>query len=473
MTAMPESIPNPNRWKILRIQLVMAFMVALDNYIASIALPNISIALSAPVSSITWVVTSYHITICATVLFFGRLGDIKGSSLMFKSGCGLFTVGSLLCGVSINLAMLIIARVIQAIGAAAFMAVNQGIVTRAFPPNERGRALGFNGTIIALGALLGPPIGGFIVSILSWHFLFLINVPIGIAVFLLGNRIMPKDVPANESLDTKGFVLFALSALLIFGAIGTGRDVQFSNPLIFPAILAGLALLVIFILVERRQKQPMLDFSIFRNSTFTIGVICTLLVYASLSTITLIQPFFLQNARGLSPSAAGLLFMIYPVVLGATSPLAGFLADKIGPKAPSLVGLCLSTTGYICAALATIETSLVFTGVVYAILGMGNALFQSPNFSLLMSSVPNNKLGAASSTNALLMTIGMVLGVLVSTTVLFATMSALYGQPVNDYIQGRPDLFIHGMRAAYFVVAGICFTGAILAALRLFVLRKK
>ncbi|MCL2343989.1 MAG: MFS transporter, partial [Firmicutes bacterium] len=170
----------------------MTFMSSLDGSIVNIALPTLSAKLSEPVSVITWVVTSYLIVICALMLFFGRLGDIKGNTLIFKFGIAVFTGGSLLCGVSINLTMLVIARVLQAVGAAASMATSQGIITQTFPKSERGRALGFNGTSVALGALIGPPLGGLIVSVLSWHFIFLINVPIGILAFFLGRRILKK-----------------------------------------------------------------------------------------------------------------------------------------------------------------------------------------------------------------------------------------------------------------------------------------
>ena len=469
----PESILNPNRWKIMRVTVFLAFMSSLDGSIVNIALPNLSETMNEPISSITWVVTSYLIALCALIPFFGRLGDIKGNTQIFKFGIAVFTFGSLLCGVSVNLTMLVISRLIQAIGAAAGMSTNQGIITRAFPPNERGRALGFNATSVAMGALLGPPLGGFIISVLSWHFLFLINLPIGLAVFLFSRRILLKDKGSNESLDVKGFVLFTLSAILIFGAIGSGENVQFSNPLVLAAIIAGLVLVAAFIIVERKQSQPMLDLSMFRSSMFSISIICAVLVYASMSSINLLQAFYLQNARGMGSFLAGLILMIYPVVLGAMAPLAGYLSDKIGTKIPTLVGLCISSVGYIVAAFMTLETSLVLTAAVYIILGVGNALFQSPNTALIMSSVPNNKLGVAGSVNAFARNTGMVFGVLLATMSLFAAMSARYGQPVNDYVEGRPDLFIYGMRFAYLVVAGVCFLGALLTALRLFGFNKK
>ncbi|MCL2462883.1 MAG: MFS transporter, partial [Defluviitaleaceae bacterium] len=312
--------PDPRRWTILRIVVLMTLMSTLDSSIVNIALPNLSATMNEPISIITWVVTSYLIVICALALFFGRLGDIKGNTRIFKFGIIVFTSGSLLCGLSVNLTMLVISRVIQAVGAAAAMSTSQGIITHAFPAHDRGRALGFNGTSVAIGSLIGPPLGGIIVSALNWHFIFLINVPIGIVAFILAMRVLPKGKTVRESLDMKGIILFGLGAVAIFCAIGSGEDVDFLNPWVISVIALGVVLLVLFIIVERWQKQPMLDLSIFRNALFSVSVICAFLVFVSLSSINILQPFYLQNARSLSSLAAGLMMMIYPVVLAVAAP---------------------------------------------------------------------------------------------------------------------------------------------------------
>ena len=471
--AAPETAPHPQRWKMLRITSTMSFLASLDTSIVNIALPGMSTTMNEPASSVTWIVTSYLIAICALMLFFGRLGDIKGNTKVYKSGVIIFTAGSLLCGISINLPTLVIARIVQAVGAASVMANNQGIIIQNFHANERGRAIGFNATCVALGTMLGPPLGGFIISTLSWHFIFLVNVPIGVVIYILCRRMLPKGVAVNESLDIKGALLFGLGAVLIFCAIGGGENVNFVNPFVISAILVGLVLMVVFILVERGQKHPMLDLSIFKNSLFTISVASALMVYASISSINIIQPFYLQKARGLTSFASGLILMTYPLVLAIASPFAGYLSDKIGQKIPTLVGLCISTTGYICAAFMTVNSSLVFSGLVYGLLGIGNALFQSPNTSLIMSSAPRNKVGVAGSINSLARNVGFIFGVLLSTSILFNAMSARYGRHVNDYIQGRPDLFVYGMRITYLVIAGVCFAGALLTAFRQFSLGKR
>ena len=168
------------RWLILFTTVLLTFMATLDSSIVNVALPVISEKLSVSMASIEWIVTSYLIIIVGSILIFGRLSDIKGKAAIFKFGIIVFTIGSFLCGLSNSLVLLVFSRVIQAIGAAATMGTSQGIITQVFPVNERGRALGLNGTFVALGSMVGPPIGGFIVSALSWHYIFLINVPVGI-----------------------------------------------------------------------------------------------------------------------------------------------------------------------------------------------------------------------------------------------------------------------------------------------------
>lgn len=168
------------RWIILITVLSATLMATLDGSIVNVALPNMTLKLHVSGASIQWVVTSFLITVAATILIFGRLGDIIGKTKVFKFGVILFTLGSLLCGFTSSLVVLVVARVIQAIGAAATMATNQGIITQTFPPNERGRALGLLGTFVALGAMIGPPLGGLIISLASWEYIFLINIPIGI-----------------------------------------------------------------------------------------------------------------------------------------------------------------------------------------------------------------------------------------------------------------------------------------------------
>lgn len=207
--------PN-NKWIVLFVVVAMTFMATLDSSIVNVTLPVMSKNLEVPLSSIEWVIASYSIIICSTILFFGRLGDMIGKTKVFQCGSVVFTLGSLLCGVSHSFISLIIFRFIQGIGGAAYMANNHGIITEIFPREERGKALGILTTAVALGTMIGPPVGGIIASALNWHYVFLINIPIGVIVFIIGIKYLPRIKRDSQKLDIAGAALQFLGISLFF-----------------------------------------------------------------------------------------------------------------------------------------------------------------------------------------------------------------------------------------------------------------
>jgi EmrB/QacA subfamily drug resistance transporter len=457
-----------SRWIILSVVVIMVFMGCLDSSIVNIALPTMSKKLNVTMGSIEWVVTSYLIVISASILFWGRLGDIIGKVRVFQIGLIIFTIGSLLCGLATNITLLIISRCIQAIGAAGYMATNQGIITHVFPPNERGRALGITGTFVALGTLVGPPLGGFIVSLVSWKYIFLINLPIGIITFFLAIKVMPKSKEAKEiKLDIMGTVLFAISIISFFFTFSNGDRIGYTNPIIITALIITIVSIICFIKLEKKIENPLLDLSIFKNSLFSISIICALISFLTIGSNNIIQPFYLQDVLGLSPDISGIYMMIYPVILAVIAPLSGYLSDKIGSEILTLLGLIFMMIGLGGMATITENTAITYYIVSVAIMALGNGLFQSPNTSLVMSTVPKNKLGIAGSVNALVRNVGIVVGVSLATTILYNRMSYKMAFRVENYIQGRDDIFIYGMHYVYIVAIIICSIGAVITAIRL------
>lgn len=458
-----------NRWIILFNVVMMTFMACLDSSIVNVALPVMANKLNVSMASIEWVVTSYLIIITSTILIFGRLGDIKGKTKIFKLGIILFTSGSLMCGLSTSLPILVIARVMQAIGAAGTMSTSQGIITQVFPSTERGRALGISGTFVALGTMVGPPLGGFIVSMLSWKYIFLINVPIGIITFLMGIKTLPKfESNTKEKLDIKGSILFIIAIVLMFGSLTRGQDVGYSNPIIIVGFLIAVLSMIVFIFVERRIKTPLLHLSIFKNKLFSLSIFCGFISFISISCSSIIQPFYLQDVLKLSPSVTGLFMMVYPLVLSIVAPISGHLSDKIGSEFLTFLGLLFTSIGLFLMSTLNEHSSLWVLTIFATIMSIGNGLFQSPNTSLIMSTVPKNKLGIAGSVNALVRNLGMVFGISLSTTLLYSKMSYKLGYHVVDYVQGRDDIFVYGMKYVYITASIICASGAVLTALRLY-----
>ena len=471
-TPVLSDTPNVRKWLILGLITLMTFMDTLDSSIVNVALPTMSENLGVNSGTIAWVVTIYLIVISALILIFGRLGDIFGQARIFKIGIVLFTLGSALCGVSHSLAFLLLGRCVQAVGASATMANSQGIITRVFPGNERGRALGFLGTSVALGSLTGPAAGGLIVSITSWDYIFWINIPIGVVCFLLCLKYFPKNRERkDESMDLLGAVLFIVFVTPFFFAINQAQDWGLSDPRILACIIVALVSLVFFILVEKKSKMPLLDLSIFKNTWFTISIICGFLTFVVLFTSNIVHPFYLQDVRGFTPGMAGLLMSVSPLIMGITAPISGHLSDRIGSEILTLIGLSITTVGMFLMATMGQNTSILLLCVFVGLVAIGNANFQSPNTSLIMSSVSRDKLGIGGSVNALARNLGMITGISLSTTLLYGSMSQKLGQHVTGYVEGQNEAFLYGMRIVYLVAAGICLVCVLITAIRLF--RKK
>ena len=457
-----------NRWAILTIVLMSTFMATLDSSIVNVALPEMSKSLNVTSAGIQLVVTSYLIIISATILIFGRLGDMLGKTNVYKFGIALFTIGSLFCGISNSLLVLVVARVIQAIGAAGTMANSQGIITEVFPANERGKALGISGTAVALGALVGPALGGFIVDAISWKYIFLINLPIGIITFIYSFKILPKARRiVNGKLDGLGALLFMLTIVPLFLALGKSQEVGFTRPIILFGFIIPIISFILFIMVEKKRKYPLLQLHIFENKLFSLSVICGFLSFVAIFCSNIIQPFYFQDVMKFSPAFTGMILMIYPLVLAVVAPFSGQLSDKVGSEILTFIGLVVTSIGLLLMSMLNENSSLISIIFFIVVMSTGNGLFQSPNNSLVMSTVPKDKLGIAGSVNALVRNIGMVCGIALSTTILYNRISYLIGYHVTDYVVGRNDAFIYGMRTVYITAAAICMFGGILTLLRL------
>lgn len=462
------------RWTILIVLNLFTFMSTLDGSIVNIALPSISQTLGLPVAQTEWVVTSYLMVICAAILFFGKLGDIFGKIKVFKWGMVLFLIGSLLCGLSHNLFTLIASRAVQALGASMTMANSQGIVTELFPKTERGKALGLVGTFVSLGSIAGPSLGGVIVSGLGWEYIFWVNVPIGLVAIVIAWRLLPKDVSLLKvKIDTAGSLLFTLFILALFSGLLLGQQTGYQNPWIISSFALSVIVLIAFLVVEVRKEQPLLQLSLFKNPLFSLSILCGYLTFAANFAYNILSPFYLQSILNLSPFHAGLVLMVFPIIMVIVSPLSGALSDKIGSELLTFIGLLLMFTTHIGLASLHDGSPLALVMLLIAMLGLGNGIFQPSNNSLIMSQAPRSQLGVAGSVNSLIRNVGMVTGITVATSVLFHFMSSRAGYRVTGLIPGRPDIFLFGMKAAYTTSAVICLIAAVLTGLRLWSVRRK
>lgn len=472
-TYQEDAAIQKKRWMILIVLNLFTFMSTLDGSIVNIALPVLVKELKLPIAQVEWVTTGYLMAICSVILFFGKLGDIAGKIRIFKIGTVIFIIGSLLCGLSVNLPFLIASRVIQAIGASMTMANSQGIVTDIFPSTERGKALGLIGTFVSLGSIAGPSLGGIIVSTLGWEYIFWVNVPIGLIAIALGWKVLPKDlIHVKSKIDVPGSLLFAVFIVTLFAGLLLGQQAGYGDSRILSSLIAAAAAFIAFIIVELRRTQPLLQLSLFKNPLFSLSILCAFLVFVANFCFNIIAPFYAQNMLNLSPFYAGFLLMLFPICMVIVAPLSGALSDKIGSEFLTFAGLIVMVIAQFGLARLHDGSPVVLAGVWIAMLGIGSGLFMSPNNSLIMSTVPRTQLGSAGSVNSLVRNVGMVVGITIATSILFNVMSSRAGHRVTGLIPGRPELFLAGMHAVFLTSSVICLVSALLTGWRMITIKR-
>ncbi len=455
-----------NKWAILFTVLVMTFMATLDSSIVNVALPVMQKELDVDLVSIQWVSSVYLLTTCALLLVFGRLGDMFGKVLMFQVGVAVFSLGSLLCGMAATLPALVVARAVQGAGGAAAMANNMGIITESFPARERGRALGILASFVALGMMCGPVLGGFIVSALPWEFIFLINVPVGVISLLVGLKTLPHVRPGGDRrLDIAGSLLIVPGIMLTFFALTSLQSG--ATPALVAMLAAGVALLVLFAFVERRAQDPLVVFEVFSQRAFLVNIACLFIAFVAIGVYELMTPFYLQDARGFSPTLAGLVFCVIPLANAVSGPISGAVSDRIGCEVPTCVGMLLFAVGLALVGLFGVDTGLPCILACLALASLGTSIFQSPNNSLIMGSLPPEALGFGGSVSALARYLGMAIGISGSTSLLYGQMSVAAGQTVTTFVAGRPELFLYGYRWVYGVTVALVSVGFALTLVRL------
>ena len=434
---------------------LFVLMSTLDSSIVNIALPSISKHFDISQSQASFIVSSYLLTICISLLPFGRLGDIYGKSNIYKTGGVIFLAGSLFCGISSSLVILVLSRIIQALGSGMIMSNSNGIITEVFPPNERGRALGIVGTFVSIGGIAGPGLGGLILNYLSWHYIFLINLPVGIIAIILSYLLLPhhdsQKTPDNK-LDYKGSALFSITIISLYFFITSLEKISIISLI---SLLLAILGLFLFIKIEKTSSYPLIKLNIFHNRLFSSSLLSALLVFTSAFFYTMIAPFYLQNIKGWTPSKAGLIMMIFPTIQIIFSPIAGILADKYNKLILTKVGLSLLCLGQVAYSLWGINTSLTVIIASIILAAFGNTLFQAPNNTITMNSVNPSDLGIAGALSALARNLGMVLGVSLSTLIMNFTVSNLAGHKVQK-ITENPHYFVSAMHLAFIISLIFC-----------------
>jgi len=396
-------------WATLTISIGI-FMSTLDASIVNISLPTIVRSLHTDLKTVAWVVMAYLIIITGCLLLMGRLADLFGRGKIFLLGFLTFTLGSTFCGFSPTIYFLIGSRVIQGLGASALMAIGPAIIATSFPEKDRGQTLGMLGSIVSLGFIAGPLIGGFLVEHLGWRSIFFINLPIGVIGTILSLKILKGDRAIGKvELDLRGaflFFLFVTSLLLFLNRVGWE-----STPFFWGWIFLAVTCFSLFIVFERRSSSPLVDLNIFRKQLFISSLGASLLSFWINGAHNFVIPFFLQIILGYSPSKVGLL--IFPVALTVMvmAPIGGRVSDWVGVRVPATIGLILTSLTIFSFVFLKGEVSDYEILWRQVILGIGIGLFNPANNSAIIGSLPKVNVGVASSFLALARNLGMVIGV--------------------------------------------------------------
>ena len=388
------------------------FLATIDGSIVNIALPTLQSELQTTFGLVQWVVLGYLLTVTTLLLSIGRWADMVGKKRIYTAGIILFTLGSLACGLSVNIGMLIAARVFQAIGAAMIMALGTAIITENFPPNERGKALGIGGLMVSVGIIAGPTFGGFILGSLSWHWIFFVNLPIGVISAYMAIRFVPDIVPGiRQKFDFVGAGLLLISLTCLLIGLTLGESKGFSSFTVISLLVVFAVSLGILIMVELKVEHPMIDLGLFRNGLFSVNLITGFITFIGAAGTTLLMPFYLENVRGYPPQTIGLMMAVVPVMLGLSAPLSGVLSDRYGTRPLTVLGLAILVGGYVAISTLQVDTDIPGYMLRFVPIGLGMGMFQSPNNNAIMGSVPKERLGIASGLISLTRTLGQITGI--------------------------------------------------------------
>jgi len=386
--------PQQQRWARAAIFTALA-MASLDTAIANVALPTIAAQLKATPADVIWVVNVYQIAMVATLLPFGALGEIIGHQRIYLFGLVLFTVASVACALAWSLETLLIARILQGLGAAGAMSVNAALVRTIYPPHQFGRGLGHNALVVATSFTIGPTVASAILSVASWEWLFAINLPFGLAALIISLKTLPATPRAAHRFDYLG----ALLAVTCLGLLITGIDSaahHVSAPIVIAELIVGL--LIGWVLLRRQagHPAPMLPIDLFRRPLFALSAATAVCSFSVQGLAFVSLPFYFEEVLHRSAVETGIFLTPWPLVVGFMAPIAGRLSDRYPAGALGGIGLALLGIGMVLLATLPPEPSIANIVWRMVICGAGFGFFQAPNMKAIMSSAPAGRSGGAS-----------------------------------------------------------------------------
>ena len=429
---------------VMALQIVLV-MTVLDVTVVNVALPIMATKFSISNSASVWVVTIYQLVITMLLLPVSSLGDLHSYKRTFLTGVVVFTLSSALCAASQNFTMLVVARALQGVGAACVMGVNIALVRLIYPREILGRGMALNAMCIAIATAAGPTIAGAILSVASWHWLFLINVPLGIAAFFIGWRLLPQNPRADHK--PRFDRVSAFENMVVFGLIfyALGNFSRWGDMVLSTVLLTvGLAVGFFYVRRQFKHEQPLLPVDLFRNSMYTMSIFTSVCSFLAQSSAMIALPFLYLNIYHFSAITTGLLMTPWPLATMVVSPIAARYVERHNPGATAAAGMGVFIVGVILLLFTGPGTTEIDIAWRMAVCGMGFGMFQTPNGIVMVMATPVNRSGGAGGMQSTARLVGQTLG---------ATMiSVVFGLAASEVSAVRLCLII---AAAFSACAGI------------------
>lgn len=440
-------------------------LATIDGSIVNVALPTLVEFFDTSFATIQWVALGYLLTLATLTLLVGRIGDIVGKRKIYNAGFISFTAASVLCAFAPTVGFLIGFRVLQALGATMVLALGVSILTESFPPTERGKALGYIGTAVSVGIVSGPVFGGILIEAFDWRSIFLVNLPVGIVGTVLAFRYVP-DVPPvpGQTMDFLGAGLLSSGLLSLSLALTLGQERGFGDASILALFAAFVTLGVVFVRVELASESPMIQLRLFQNPLLSVSVVSGFLVFAALSATFFLLPFYLEGVLGFEIGQVGLLLGAGPLVLGVVAPISGTLSDRWGVRSLTLAGLFILTGVYLAIQLLSTETTWWEYVLIAVPLGAGVGVFQSPNNSAIMGSIPREYSGVAGGLLNLTRLLGQITGIAVLGSVWAGRVLAVSPEPVpgNNASAAAGTAQVEGLHFTFAIAATLIGSAALI-----------
>src|SRR5262245_27908740 len=429
------------------------FITGVATRIFIVSLPTLATALDTDILAISWALIVYQLAGISLSVVFGRLGDIHGRSWIYGLGFAIMTVSSLACGLAPNALVLILFRLVQGLGAAMISSATRVLAMEAMPEGSEGRANGYMTMGFHSGLLLGPPLGGLVIDLVSWRWIFFLLVPMGVAgVVLTMMRPRRRTIAATDrapSIDYLGAtLLIALTALLTLlldrrSAQTLGAERAGVMALIFVATLVG------FLAHERRAISPVVNLALFRIRMFTFSILSLLMIATTISIMSFLMPFYIQEVLHFSPSFMGLIFLAAPVFTICLATVSGQLTDRIGPRAPASIGVLSTMAAYAIGLFLRVDSHWLLPTAMMALVGVGSGFFNTPNQAAIIGSVPREYRGFATGMVQTVFGISSLLGISLGGVLLTFAFRHFSGVPDATPSAAEPLAFVSAMNVIY------------------------